>query len=360
MHCPSSPTEVANSDPYAPPEDLPVLLLSNAVNQAQNQPDLSLRTRTLKSTGNVSIVDEHHAPDDIVPDSDPPYPDWLPLVVPLGWPHVKSNDPTVAAASGGKANRSRTAQSQSTGVTRRSIVSLEMMPAEPDSMIDIVETLLPWEPSKPVSDAYQYPYAESSDVSEPESFMGNFQNPVMEEPTSDDEIEYRRGVEDEMEMDGILYGSPEIRPSPGLSISREGEEPTSEDERVWRGQLELSALQGTVTELRDMEGGTFVGERYCGGDGGYSSPFEEGQRPPWHGRLRLHEMTPSESPAESSEDEVVCTGVVEATVPSADPDRYLLCTACTTIEQIPATNPGSPQSLGVFSRIAKGLPPFKD
>lgn len=92
------------------------------------------------------------------------------------------------------------------------------MPDDNNGMIENVETLLPWEPSKPIFGVFQYTHADASDGSGSEPWMGDPPNSIIEEPTSDDEMEYRRGVEHETEMDRILYGSPGIRPGPAITI----------------------------------------------------------------------------------------------------------------------------------------------
>lgn len=149
--------------------------------------------------------------------------------------------------------------------------------------------------------------------------MGDPPNSIIEEPTSDDEMEYRRGVEHETEMDRILYGSPEIRPGSAISIDQQGQEPTSEDERVWRDRLEMEMVQERANISLDAENGESDERGDCAGDRS-SSPFEEAQRPPWHGRLTLRGMTPSESTAESSEDESVRKGEGVNPIPSYRPD----------------------------------------
>lgn len=85
MQMASSPYEVPNSDPYAPPEDLPILLGCDVSHHDPNRPDRKGRKPLPRSDVFRTAGDQHES-DDIVPDSDPPYPDWLPPIVPRGWP----------------------------------------------------------------------------------------------------------------------------------------------------------------------------------------------------------------------------------------------------------------------------------
>jgi hypothetical protein len=111
-----------------------------------------------------------------------------------------------------------------------------------------------------------------------------------------------------MEMDRLLYGSPGIAVLRSRSVDIptdfQGEEPTSDDEEAWRDQLEVEMAGKRVAECSDAENRTRQGLEHGGTEEG-SSPFEEAQRPPWHGRLTLRELTPSGSADESSEDEIV-------------------------------------------------------
>lgn len=97
----------------------------------------------------------------------------------------------------------------------------------------------------------------------------------MEEPTSDDEMEYRRGVETEMEMDRLLYGSPYIAVLSSnpvdIPIDHHGEEPTSDDEQAWRDQLEGEIARERVAECPGAENRTRQGTESRGTEEG-SSP----------------------------------------------------------------------------------------
>ncbi|KAJ9091811.1 hypothetical protein QFC20_007541 [Naganishia adeliensis] len=255
MQMASSPYEVPNSDPYAPPEDLPILLGCEVSHHDPNRPGRKGRKPLLRSDV-FRTAGDHHESDDIVPDSDPPYPDWLPLIVPRGWPLSDgSNIETVETGCHQRQYQISTNPLGNIEVVKPSGEIPAESPDENNGMIENVETLLPWEPSKPIFRVFQYTHAASG---------GSGSEP--------------RGVEHETEMDRILYGSPETRPGSAISIEQQGQEPTSEDERVWRDRLEMKMVQERADISLDAENGERDERGYCAGDRS-SSPFEEAQRP---------------------------------------------------------------------------------
>lgn len=255
MQTPLSPFEVPDSDPYAPPANLPILLP--------------------RDSGTSNITQEQYEHDDIVPDSDPPYPAWLPLIVPVGWPGSASASLGAISSGPQQLREEPPARSEESTGTVQAGAATRDPPYEHESMIENVETLLSWAPSKPVFNAFRYTPSESNDVSPCESPLIGPQGKYMEEPTSDDEMEYRRGVETEMEMDRLLYGSPYIAVLSSnpvdIPIDHHGEEPTSDDEQAWRDQLEGEIARERVAECPGAENRTRQGTESRGTEEG-SSP----------------------------------------------------------------------------------------
>jgi hypothetical protein len=290
---------VPDSDPFAPPLDWVPLLPNRYSEHVQSVNAHSASTR--RATTHL---------DDIVPDSDPPYPPWMEVLIPYE-PRIES--PPRATTEGGEENveavRNTTPRQRTVRMERR----IEYVYFE--EMVDTVETLFTMSPAR-----YSYTNSLQQDAPCPSSHQDGVANRcsndtskssltatgLMEEPSSEDEREYRRLVEYEMHMDHLQYGSSSLEslPSPtqggstSLPAADRGPSPTSEDEREWMRQ---QTIPSPDTHATRGDPTIAVNNDEISAD---ESEFEEAQRPPWF-TGRREEAPVDEGSEDSSEDEVV-------------------------------------------------------
>ncbi|KAJ9111248.1 hypothetical protein QFC22_006548 [Naganishia vaughanmartiniae] len=287
----------------------------------------------------------------VVPDSDPPYPAHIQLLIPYertdrpapnGTGSFMSPGPTAPRVSIKPSEEDRAAYDMVD--TAQSLYSFPSchVPIQPttsriyiaEEMIENVETLCTWSPQRPLSplDVGVGGLLSTS----PEVMTGTTNNmrlgagaidvgtSTIEEPTSDDELECRRRMEFEMDMDDLIYGSFLYPPQ---DVVNEGFEDISTKSRDTIGPERLEEKFIHERERIEVscvspENGSVVGVERS------SSVFEEAQRPPWldeDRRARRVQFAIYTSEEESDN------------------------------EIIPATHPEWPESIGIFSRIQREL-----